>query len=722
MVKILSSGSSDILSPEQYNDCSNFMLNPDDPPLEELDPAILSCGLPAIILSEIKPVQEAPVRYTASQLLAFRNSKLCFQRPAALDDPKIGNYRIWRESNQIVGSNGVVRNNNSAGTSTSTNREDTRIERGYNRNNVNLSNSNRQDRKQFQDRPKNFTSHENNFLGPRFRRNYEFSNRQQHVIVKSYRGGSDNNNHFQQDTAIEEEPEWVTAGPTSRLDTIELRGFDDDVSLPGLSSSQSSMEKAAGILVDGKAGYRNNSSEKHISFYDDLHHYEHMHNKRGSAGSSSGGSKFNDSSSGRDHDVESVATSNSSSPPPARSTPTKPSEYGAGSGADNTADVNVNNFEQFMKFDSFLGPENGSNNTHVGQTGTRFVKSFRRAYNSAPNQTVQGNYNQGYGDRRQSYYSGYNNNHNNYEFGGGQNYRYQYDRNQQQPHQQQQQRFQSGGSFGHQPSSVDSNAAFNRLVNMMAQNRANNNILAQQEYIMQLLNKNQQSEILRRILMQNTVQNVTDSNTNSHQQQQPKQQEQQQQEQPTSQEQSQQPRIPSRRELQFHTDSIMHNALLRKRLQDQRKMLVEQTNQIAAVAAVAAAANSVAAAEAANPIVQQFVKSVSPNMQRSLSVLCQTANQINNNPFIAANRARDEILSAAANQMNTNSFINTNREMGETVSKGSHNPSMFPGGQTEPELSAALQKILHQDPQNRFDANRKRFFKRRSVTWNSSVN
>ena len=130
----------------------------------------------------------------------------------------------------------------------------------------------------------------------------------------------------------------MAAGPTSRLDTIELRGFDEDVVSPNAS-----LEKASG---DGDAGQRK-SAGKHISFYDELHHYEHI----------VAGAKRNTSSG----DVESVATSNGSSPPPARSTPTK-----SVSDCNNNVEgdekqklsregVNVNNFEEFMKLDSILG-------------------------------------------------------------------------------------------------------------------------------------------------------------------------------------------------------------------------------------------------------------------------------------------------------------------------------------------------------------------------------
>ena len=188
---------------------------------------------------------------------------------------------------------------------------------------------------------------------------------------------------------------------------------------------------------------------------------------------------------------------------------------------------------------------------------------------------------------------------------------------------------------------------------MMAHNHASNNLLAQQQYLMQLLNKNQQSEILRRMLMKNNVENVVaDSN-----QQQP----------PTN-----QPRIPTQQELQFHTQSIMQNALLRKKLQDQRKMLYEQAIE-----------------PTANPAVQQFVQSVCPNIQRSLSVLSQTA--------------------AGANQF-------------PAPPPQSSGNSMFPGGSTAAELSNSLQQMLLSQPQlpqgQRHPGSGRGRFGKGSVTWN----
>jgi len=121
---------------------------------------------------------------------------------------------------------------------------------------------------------------------------------------ENYRG----DDYRLQDTVIEEKPEWVTGGPTFRLDTIELRRFDEDVSLNALSTSQSSLEKAIGNTKSSGNSY----PEKHISFYDELHHYEQVHPKRG-------GSLPKHDSSGRENDVESVVicASNTSSSPPA---------------------------------------------------------------------------------------------------------------------------------------------------------------------------------------------------------------------------------------------------------------------------------------------------------------------------------------------------------------------------------------------------------------------
>ena len=80
----------------------------------------------------------------------------------------------------------------------------------------------------------------------------------------------------------------VAAGPTSRLDTIVLRGFDEKVFSP---------EKA---FSDGNANQLMSGGK---------HHYEHI--VAGAKRSTSSG------------DMDNVPTSNGNSPSPARSTPTK---------------------------------------------------------------------------------------------------------------------------------------------------------------------------------------------------------------------------------------------------------------------------------------------------------------------------------------------------------------------------------------------------------------
>ncbi|XP_058820125.1 protein cup [Topomyia yanbarensis] len=622
MVKVPSSGLI-MHTSEQYKDCSSLLREADDPPLEELDPAILSCGLPAIILSDILPSFSAPIRYTASQILSVRKHSLCFRRPIVADDPKIGRFAIWRTANEM--------------------KKIASRERKITKSDETMSGQSSKDmsHERSTDPLKYRQGRENGFSAPRFRRNYEFSNRSHHAIVKSYKGGDE----FRlQDTVIEEEPEWVSAGPTSRLDTIELRGFDEDLSLNALSTSQSSLEKT-------NSDAKTKSTGKHISFYDELHHYEHIHSKRGG-----NGSKQHDTS-GRENDVESVAASSTSSSPPARSTPTKgitdynntssnqkyhqQSQYG----------VNVNNFEEFMKFESLFGTDNDPSGN--GQSGSRFSKWFRRGSNSFSQQQT---WNQD--GRRQSY----NSTNDNFGHAYGSTNRFQQDRNQHRLSGSSYNRGYQAEAFDHENiRSADSNTAFKRLVDMVAQSRASSNLIAQQQYLKQLLSKNQQSEILRRMLMKTTVDNVSEAGQSMPQQHQTA---------------AQPPRIPTQRELQFHTQSIMQNALLRKKLQDQRKLLFEQNNQMAVIAAAACNAEP-------NPTVQQFVQSVCPNIQRSLSVLSQTANN------------------ASQCQQFNQSFPG---------SSGTNN-SLFAGGSTQHDLSTSLQQMLLSPQSQRSVGNSRRFGK-----------
>lgn len=649
MVKVLSSNASKMYrNSEQYSDCSNLLMKADDPPLEELDPAILSCGLPAIILSEVQPAHPPSIRYSIGQLQTIRKSPLCSRRPLAADDPKVSAFAIWRSQPNRSRSSKAP-----AGNPQPTN-DSHKEQNGATSGNNNTGNKEKSPEQQGgKFRNNHHTGRENGFVGSRYRRNYEFSNNNHYAIVKSYR--SDGDQHHFQNTVIEEEPEWVSAGPTSRLDTIELRGFDDD-----LSVSQSSSEKANN--GDGKNTSKN--SGKHISFYDELHHYEHVHPKK----SGGGGSilKPHDSS-GRENDADSVTTSNTGSPPPARSTPTKHlAEFNhmmEEAQQRHNSGVNVNNFEEFMKFDSLLGSESAPGSS--AQSGSRFSKWFRRGGNSF-NPSVGENYDA----RRHAFHLASDNfahgNNNRYP-GGERNYTQQYPP-----------RFSSyATNQGSGDLPTDSNSAFKRLVDMMAQNRANNNLVAQQQqYLLQMLNKNQQSEILRRMLIKNTVDNASDAN-------------QQQQQQPT-----QTPRVPTQLELQLHTQSIMQNALLRKKLQDQRKVLLEHNSQIAEMAAAAAVGKAKPNAE-----VQQFVKSVSPNIQRSLSLLSQTTT---NNGGGGQYRSFNQTFPGG--------------------NGGVNNPA-YAGGSHHPDLSASLRQMLlphHQQQQQQGSGrpfgNRRRFEKR-SVTW-----
>ena len=128
-------------------------------------------------------------------------------------------------------------------------------------------------------------------------------------------------------------------GPTSRLDTIELKGFDDDVSGEGglLSTSDNAPDKISGTE-------RKNTSGKRISFFDELSHYEDIHPIRKHQMNRYGPSN-------RENDTD---TSNNGSPPPARSTPTKELAELTLETKEQEKNVNVSNFEDFMKFDSIL--------------------------------------------------------------------------------------------------------------------------------------------------------------------------------------------------------------------------------------------------------------------------------------------------------------------------------------------------------------------------------
>lgn len=560
MVRILN-GSTDVFcNSEQYKNCSDLLMRADDPPLEELDPAILSCGLPAIILSDIQPVSKV-IRYTLNQLQAIGKSELSNRRPVVANDPRIARFAIWKTSSQLkrvcrqyLPGEGCKDVRNAV---TPPAARDTPKEKLPERSSQKLNNG-----------------RENGYVAPRYRRNNEFSNRNQHVIVKSYKG----EDFRLQEAAIEEEPEWMTGGPTSRLDTIELRGFDEDVSINVLSSSHSSLDKIANNVKNDS-----NGSEKHISFYDDLQHYEHVHTKRAQAVSK------HDSPS-RENDVESVATCTSStnSPPPARSTPTKYVHSGTSRADDKTegnsarksqhngGGIDVNNFEEFMKFDSLLSTDSCQNTNPTN--ASRFSKWFRRNGNSS------GLNNE---NRRQQYHM-YNDNYGN-NYGSGR-FQHEYSQPQRVTNASHNRNGFPSEMYNLHNAAANPSVAFKQFADTVAQNRAssNSNLLAQQQFWAQLLNKPHQEDFIRRRATKPAANNVSGA-AQVHQTP---------------------PRIPTQRELQYHTQTIMQNALLRKKLQDQRKMFFQPNNQMSMTEA--------------NPAVQQFLKSVSPNIQRSLSVLSQT--------------------------------------------------------------------------------------------------
>ncbi|XP_050086588.1 protein cup-like [Anopheles aquasalis] len=594
---------------EQYDNCSGLLIESDATPLEELDPAILSCGLPAIVLDVGETLNlsssDVPtiIRYTVAQLLALRKAPFSHRRPAAIDDPCTGGYPIWQRNGfrRAAGSDEELYGGSAAG-------------------------------RKPNDR------HRDNGLVPRFRRNHEFSNRNHHVIVKSYSGGDGGISGHQmrlQDTIIEEEPEWVVAGPTSRLDTIELRGFDDDMMRNMTDSLKAtSYPVAAG---GGGSGTQNQAAHtKRSDFYDELLHYEHVHQKQQQQ---PGGGKHDTSGSGGDG--ESVSTSNNgNSPPPARSTPTKhvtdqnnnnhgkPGAMAGGrggssaSGSGYSTDVNVSNFEEFMKFDSILGDssdtESSSFNKFLRRTSS-FTGSGSGGQQHHLNQQQHHHHHQHQQQQHSHHHGSHHQQH---------HVRFALDRNTNHYQRPAGSGRLSMSSLQHPPlgldvgsDSYDSQAPppvgghrsagnepvgakpFQRLVEMMAVQSQRVQHQQQQQYLMQLLQNNQQTESLRQMLMKNAS---LDGRQQGRQQQHQHQHQQHQQHQGQ--------RVPTQRELQLHTQSIMKNALLRKKIVEQGRIILEQQQQ---------------GPQEPIPAVQQLIQSIYPNVQRSLAVLASnnSANQ-----------------------------------------------------------------------------------------------
>ncbi|XP_055627985.1 uncharacterized protein LOC129769629 [Toxorhynchites rutilus septentrionalis] len=122
---------------------------------------------------------------------------------------------------------------------------------------------------------------------------------------------------------------------------------------------------------------------------------------------------------------------------------------------------------------------------------------------------------------------------------------------------------------------------------------------------MKILQSRPRQSISRRMLIKNNVENATDP---------PKMQQQHKCNNSTNQ--------PNSRvihpNVSFSTQSIMQNALRRKKLQNQRKALCDQNSRIAAATALINNGEP-------DTVVQQFVQSIRLNMQRSFLVLSQTA-------------------------------------------------------------------------------------------------
>ncbi|XP_052864076.1 protein cup-like [Anopheles cruzii] len=567
-----SMASSSLRHAEQYDNCSELLIESDATPLKELDPAILSCGLPAIVfgggaggLDRTSAAAPTILRYTFAQLLAFRKIPLSHRRPVAIDDPRTGQYPIWQRNGFRPRASGSDEELYHAGGSGA-------------------------------GRKPNDRHRDNGFNPPRFRRNHEFSNRNHHVIVKSYSAG-DSHQVRLQDTVIEEEPEWVVAGPTSRLDTIELRGFDDDMTRTVTDTIKASPTVAAAAAA---------GPSRAQSFYDALMHYEHVHPKHGAKHDTSGSA-----------DGESVSNPSSSSPP-ARSTPTKhvtdlnnnshagPRKGGkggtagssgpSGSSSSSAAGVNVSNFEEFMKFDSILGDSGDGDSS-------RFSKYFRRG--GAP----------GAGDSGQYHHRQHHPVHGQHS-GSAPHVRFALDRNTQHHYQRQPgsgrlsmaalQNLPGGmersslpydapAPGGHTTDTEDGGSkSFQHLVDMIAAQNQRMQQQQQQQYLLQLLQNSQQSESLRQMLMKNS----RDAGVPAPPKGRPQSGGGAQQQGPG--------RVPTQRELQLHTQSIMKNALLRKKIVEQSRLILEQQEPI--------------------PAVQQLIRSICPNVQRSLAVLAAGAN------------------------------------------------------------------------------------------------
>uniref|UniRef100_U5EQS9 Putative cup n=1 Tax=Corethrella appendiculata TaxID=1370023 RepID=U5EQS9_9DIPT len=545
-----------ILNNEQRNDCSKLVLKADEPPLESLDPAILSCGLPAIILansnqSTFSQHQFQRTRYTRDELMEMQQSPLCKRRPNALNDPRLNRFLLWKSS---LSAGNSCENLNADGKKSAQNalsfddfksfeyqrssyQNRDRRPYGHNRNNIQTFGNYETQQimlsvtgdpvKDFRYEPDSISRFE--------RRNHDFGGRNNYAIVKKYNSNQQQQYNNQLESVIEEEPEWVSAGPTSRLDTIELRGFDDDdsISKETLSSSGLSADK------DTSSG---KDSEKKTSFYDELHHYEYHRRSKNQQNTSNG-------------DTESVATSSHASPPPARSTPTKIDDFNNNNAEIFSAEelfvksssASTGNFDEMLKLDASLNANDAKQRQEQSQSqvNDEIVSKFNEWFPFTANQ-FRGNNN----NLRNSKPDQQQINQDSYRSASLERHRYNSSDAQQQMYFQQQQQSSSNPT-------TDNQIAFKKLLDLIANNKARTNAeaLMQQQHLMQILTKNQESDFLMRLI----------------------QQKQQTQQQEQSINFGMPNRMPTHRELQQHTQTIMQNALLRKKIQEQRKILYESS-------------------------------------------------------------------------------------------------------------------------------------------------
>uniref|UniRef100_A0A182TWA6 Uncharacterized protein n=1 Tax=Anopheles melas TaxID=34690 RepID=A0A182TWA6_9DIPT len=262
----------------------------------------------------------------------------------------------------------------------------------------------------------------------------------------------------------------------------------------------------------------------------------------------------------------------------------------SGAGACSSSGVNVSNFEELMKFDSILGDSGDSNSS------SRFSKYYRRGSGVSAGSSGAG------GHHYQHHYPGQQQQqqqqqqHHHVRFALERNTHHYSNGHQQQQQQQHRQAgsgrlplsalqhpptgtgepFFPGGASSTAPNAGDAKS-FQRLLEMLAAQNQRMNQQHQQQYLLQLLQNCQETETLRQMLMKKcTLDNAG------------------------------QQRIPTQAELQQHTQSIMKQALLRKKIAEQSRYLLEQQQQNG---------------HEPIPAVQQLIQSICPNVQRSLSVL-----------------------------------------------------------------------------------------------------